>query len=1784
MFFSINAFASHTIKLKITNNNSDNNCQDKWCQVYVEIPARLYMEEGWLREDLRNLKFIDEKYKYSTFKNIDNGIGNYDICTPNSDEENALTWWVDATKNGEFKINRLPVWLLVYDLKPGETRTINMVIDDKNKEYHANPRALVDFRGNNDWNPDGDCEDQGEDNRKYPARFGTEGWETIGKSVFYFFAHGLWGDFIGWQNSNKASWNGYAVPQYGIDDNGSGSFGNAGFCNWWTWHAHCVPNLRVMMDYRYKVDKYCQLGTGWDKNNGTNWGAAVETPFTLSFTLYYKSTDVIKTWNSNYANKYGDSQTGGILYVYFLTQLSGKANYWSGGCSKDWHDEESWRCSPNAMDINSFPGYRLKIVKPIGWNDYTDDKHYHRYFLKIYLDYQISKKGGWTQLAEFDYPLKESDVSGKKGWFLYDATKHRWDIKVGPDKIYVYVNGEEIGKVDRQESWQQGFFGFDRKYWVTADWNDINEIMVRAFFKEEPKFKVYGNTDAVVYNENKGKWVGKNLIELVPEVQQLEKQPPIGGNTLDDYIYRVLNLPESNQVAQFKIGLRNRGDENDNFTLSLEKKVYPPGTKWVIYWCDGSGKNCTFNTPATFNVPAHGELIKVLKFFPSPQALFEGGDINFNLKFTSQKDLTEDNLKLRARINTNLGCWWEKKLPITITWNKIPGYEVLKDYQVRINLSNLDFSEALDSGSDIVVTDQNGNKIPFYLKKFDKDNGKIDLWVKVPEILNGNTTKIYIWWGNKNFAVSLSNPKDTFDLWETWDLYPVRENFKNNNIGCPDDSPDCDSGDFYCPPSEECPYNIWKNVTASGQNYNWWFVANKLEKVSKAGYNRAKHNLDSIALLSDIFQLTPPNGESYPYADQWPCKAPSLVPGKSGWHSCEWGPILRGGSRGWTHYEVMYKLKFLDSQYLGSNFPNPVYNPVFFTDFGNGLGLEIFKESTGDQKFILRPMSAGIDWVWQKQSKFNTNLQTDKWYVIKSRVFKKNDGNLNTSFLITDKINSDTDDDSNFEKIGDLETPLMFSPPYGAIGFSGWDGGWAIDNIRVRKFVKGANGKEPICSPGSTETLSPREKFSLSQPQITPPFFSGREAYLVSETTPFSWLGDIKAYDAECYIGDNCNDDENPNELGTISMFGEIDDNASEAKGLGYFLMKQLPKNRTIYTLDDNATNNQSNGFDYFNLSDCKNLENVIGSTGTCNANDNLSDETEKIIEFVRGKFIKEFPKSKSRDMDEKYGNDNGIPDDNEQWKLGDIIHSNPIIIGLPNMHWADDSYQQWVNDMREKARPLMLYTLSNDGMLHAFKIAYYDKDANPPRYEVVDNPVESWAFVPNGVLHKLKEISEGTGHQYTNDGLLRSIDIYDSSKNKWMTVLFGLLGRGGEGLFAIDITDPNNPKLLWDINRYKNPGAFSKIGTTISSPAMGKINISGSVRWVAFLGSGFDFDFLKNLTTKHAYLTIVDLLNGQILKQIKVSDKISDVLTNIAPLRSADGYLRKIYFGDYYGALWRINITNSSDNNTAHFNQLLQSSESVLNSEDMLFKPADYDSTQFPNTVERPITAQPIPAWDGSNWWVYFGTGDYSDLNYDYSSDGDSIYPYQRFYGLKDKDEDNVTYEDSSLYNMTDPDSINSSDSSWFIELGHNNKYDVEKTLNDNGSLISSQNKNSNERVLQKAEVYNGIVFFTTFQPNDSPCGGGISRFYSVNYKTGGLVQQLFGFSNGNQTEYKTARSVQLSGNEVPSKPMIYKGEGSAKAIAAGVVNKGGQLEKIKLNPSKFLEKIDIRLWRVVK
>jgi len=1803
------AFGDKVVRIKIVNPNDENNCKNRWCSVRVLIPARTYMEKGWLRKDLSNLEFIDPNYSFDAYKQVDDSLGNGKICRPETQADD-LAWWVDAVKNGNFQTDRLPVWLLVYNLQPGEERIINMVIKEglsEDQKLYANPRALTDFRSDSGWTPDGDCNDAGEDNRHPPAKPGTSEWVVEGNTVFEFFAHGFWDNFIGWgwRESDTCSfwdftcwlskipWLGsgsnyqeYHRPNYGIDDDGTGYFGNPGFCDLNKEYAHCYKNLKIMSDVKFNLDKYRPVNTGEN--------ALFTAPFTLTMKLYFKSTDVIKDWNEAYADYYEHDKTETpFINIYFLTQLEGTSNYWGDGCSGDWHAQDGWRCSPNAEDLDDFPGYKLVVYKPSDWDDYTDDSHFHRYRLKFYLYYRARKPSfwppsGWEKIGEFDYPLKEDDVTDKTGWFLYDATKHVLDVKVGSDKIYVFLNGLKIGEVNRRDSWTKGAIGFDRAIWVTADWHDVDDVIVRSFFEEEPKAEVYGNVDFEVAPAEDGScpdsgYEGADVIEVAPDLQHLEAA--VDGSSLDKYVFSVYNIARESQSRNFCIKIKNRGEATDTYDLNLQVDSKPSDQDWIYYWCDGDGSNCVPGIPDSITLPAHGEVKKVIKVVPSPGALFQGGSIDLKLEATSQSDLSSDAARFSVKVYPLLGCYWKYRIPINLSYTNLlgdPAYSSLKDYQVLVKISGVDFSEANDDGSDIVVTDFKGAKIPFWIKDFDKEGGKLTLWVKVPEIESGNpdSNKVYVWFGNSNMVYSYSDRKRTFDLWEDWKDYSVDlSRIQSNSVGCPDGTEDCNQGSLETP--------LWKNITSEGQEFNWWFVYDRLLAVSKDGYSRGELPFGKPLLVCDIYQLVPPPGETYPYERDWPCRAPYKVNYKTGWHTCEWGPILRGGRAAWDHYEVTYLTLVRDTQYLGDPVPNPLFNPAFMIDTGNLWGMELFRPVRDYSKFTFRPVSMGIDWVWQKSSRLPFNLEKNTWYWVKVRVYKYEDadGQLKGHveiFLkeagsnLEDAEKVDYDTDEGFVKVASFDVPATFVLPRGSIGFSGWDGGWAVDLVRVRKFIEG----EPSPSQQEVEDQSPREKISLSQPQVTPPLFDGRAAYVVTETKPFSWLGDLKAFYADCYISGVCEEGEEQDKLGTISIFGKISDEVP--KGLGYYLMKALPgennrgevedpdwlrNGRMIFTRFSDREDHDYRGFDDFDLSNCLLLKDELGTKGYCVADDGIDDETEKLIKFVRGFFVPDFPRSIGRSMDrfEGYGNQDGNNADDEQWKLGDILHSNPLIVGIPNMLYDDATYWAFVNSHRD--RPLVFYFMSNDGMVHAFEVARFENAGLVPRYKPLETPIELWAYVPEAVLPRLKELT-GPDHQYTADGLLRAIDVKDADGH-WRTVLLGSGGRGGNYAFAVDVTDPSSPQLLWEINEKTHPEVVEKIGAAISAPALGKLGD----RWVAIYGSGYSKDFIKNYTDKRAYLTVVDILSGEVLKQIEVGDRIGNVLTDITVKRDYKGNIEKVYFGDYYGAIWGVTAQRLQD--------LIEGSgEAFLDARDMLFKPYDYYEVSNPTSVKRPITARPVIARDGeNNWWVYVGTGDYDEYDPDY--------PHQRFYGIKDlgftQTDAECTPEDEvcgDLRNMTNSTRANDG-LSWVILLGYPDPND--KALDN-----STSQKDNNERVLKRATVFGGFVFFTTYQPLNEPCGGGISRFYAVEYNTGEIGSQLFSDEvvGGSGTSYVTARSVELQGRGVPSQPMIYTGHaGKQQVVATGLVNTStGELEKINLNPAVFVKNINILLWRRVQ
>ena len=140
---------------------------------------------------------------------------------------------------------------------------------------------------------------------------------------------------------------------------------------------------------------------------------------------------------------------------------------------------------------------------------------------------------------------------------------------------------------------------------------------------------------------------------------------------------------------------------------------------------------------------------------------------------------------------------------------------------------------------------------------------------------------------------------------------------------------------------------------------------------------------------------------------------------------------------------------------------------------------------------------------------------------------------------------------------------------------------------------------------------------------------------------------------------------------------------------------------------------------------------------------------------------------------------------------MGPVYRSNIAFVGAPSFDYPDtlegSGSAQSYNNFRETHanRREMVYVGGNDGMLHGF-------DA--------DTGEELLAYVPGAILHRIADIADPgyTASTYV-DGEISVVDAYDSfpacpsGEKCWRTILVSGLGNGGQGYFALDVTEPDD-------------------------------------------------------------------------------------------------------------------------------------------------------------------------------------------------------------------------------------------------------------------------------------------------------------------------------------------------------------------------------------------------------
>lgn len=152
---------------------------------------------------------------------------------------------------------------------------------------------------------------------------------------------------------------------------------------------------------------------------------------------------------------------------------------------------------------------------------------------------------------------------------------------------------------------------------------------------------------------------------------------------------------------------------------------------------------------------------------------------------------------------------------------------------------------------------------------------------------------------------------------------------------------------------------------------------------------------------------------------------------------------------------------------------------------------------------------------------------------------------------------------------------------------------------------------------------------------------------------------------------------------------------------------------------------------------------------------------------------------------------------------LGDVFHSNPVVIGSPSntRYFADNAsgYRDFFR--KQELRRKLLLVGANDGMLHAFDAGFaHFVTVNGTKTVKFDDGTgkEVFAFMPREAMPSVRQMAEGTSHKWGVDSTVSVGDVYidplrkTTPERSWRTVVIGGLREGGSSYYALDISTPD--------------------------------------------------------------------------------------------------------------------------------------------------------------------------------------------------------------------------------------------------------------------------------------------------------------------------------------------------------------------------------------------------------
>ncbi|MBC7413943.1 MAG: pilus assembly protein [Herminiimonas sp.] len=451
----------------------------------------------------------------------------------------------------------------------------------------------------------------------------------------------------------------------------------------------------------------------------------------------------------------------------------------------------------------------------------------------------------------------------------------------------------------------------------------------------------------------------------------------------------------------------------------------------------------------------------------------------------------------------------------------------------------------------------------------------------------------------------------------------------------------------------------------------------------------------------------------------------------------------------------------------------------------------------------------------------------------------------------------------------------------------------------------------------------------------------------------------------------------------------------------------------------------------------------------------------------------------------------------NRSYLLGDIVNSKVAPVGPPEAILTESSnigFTSYRNTYA--ARKSVVYVGANDGMMHAFDGSITNTSGGTELFAYVPSFVYGDATTgpsiglaslgsPNFVHHNLVDQTPAV---YDID-LAKTYNSSATTPN-WRSVLIGGLGKGGNGYYAIDVTDPTTwtseanvaTKVLWEFTD-------ASMGSSYGDASVFKTKKYG---WVVVLTSGF------NNIDGVGYFYIVNPATGALIE--KVSTGFGS-LANQAGLTYASGYAPDIsdgtadaiYAGDLSGNVWRLDLTGTPASYPA---------------------PTLIAQLRDPAGVAQPVTTRPLIEVQPNTQkrYVLVGTGRLLD-------NSDIANPQvESFYAIGDGSIDQfytaATLPASKSFPtrradlnpntnlLTGIGSAPANPLGWYYDF----------SLSSNGAA---------ERVNVNPTVNYGVVAFAANLPNGDACNpSGTNRIFGVNLGTG---QSVLTDSIGTQISFST-------------------------------------------------------------